>query len=89
MTEPLYAYDIPSLQPGDILLSTTSEKPSGWIRAATGSAYSHAMLYTYNTIVHADGDGVFSTNPQRRLFLESQSIVLRLRSPHNVDLNAV
>lgn len=89
MTGSLYTYDIPSLQPGDVLLSTTSEKPSGWIRAVTGSAYSHAMLYTYNTIVHADGNGVFSTNPQRKLFLKGQSIVLRLAAPHSVDLNAV
>lgn len=84
-----YTYDIPSLQAGDILLSTTEQKPSRIIRAATGSDFSHAMLYVRNMIIHADGDGVFTTNPQRRLFGKDASVVLRLRQPHSIDLKVV
>lgn len=82
----LYTYDIASLEAGDIILSTTSAKRSTWIRTATGSDFSHAMLYTNKTIVHAAGPGVFTINPQRQLFSRGQSVVLRLRQPHDCDL---
>ncbi|MBB5941911.1 YiiX/YebB-like N1pC/P60 family cysteine hydrolase [Xanthomonas sp. 3307] len=73
----LYTYDIPSLRKGDVILSTSPEKNSSVIRKVTKSPYSHAMLYVGKTIIHADGDGVFTTNPQRRLFPSGTSIVLR------------
>jgi len=74
---PLFTYDIPTLLPGDIILSTTDSEVSRTIRLATNCDYSHAMLYVRNTIVHADGGGVFTTNPQRRMFSKGQSVVLR------------
>ncbi|NMZ61657.1 hypothetical protein [Pseudomonas nitroreducens] len=73
----LYTYDIPTLMPGDIILSKNSSKQSIGIQKATASNYSHAMLYTEKTIVHADGGGVFTTNPQRKLFLMGESAVFR------------
>lgn len=82
----LYTYDIASLEAGDIILSTTAGKQSAWIRTATGSDFSHAMLYTNKTIVHAAGPGVFTINPQRQLFSLGQSVVLRVRQPHDCDL---
>lgn len=89
MANTLYTYDISSLRAGDVLLSTTQQKPSRIIRKATGSDYSHAMLYVHNTIIHAEGEGVFTTNPQRRMFPSGASIVLRLRDPSAVDLKKV
>lgn len=85
MDDVLYTYDIPTLQAGDILLSTTEQKPSKFIRKMTQSDYSHAMLYVHNTIIHAEGDGVFTTNPQRRMFPAGASTVLRLRESAGVN----
>lgn len=85
----LYTYDLPSLEVGDILLSTTEQLVSRVIRGVTRSDFSHAMLYVRNTIIHADGDGVFTTNPQRRFFSHGSSVVLRLIKPNSVDLDAV
>jgi hypothetical protein len=73
----LFTYDIPTLLAGDIILSTTDSDVSRAIRLATNCDYSHAMIYVRNNIIHADGGGVFTTNPQRRIFREGQSIVLR------------
>lgn len=75
----LFTYDIPTLLAGDIILSTTDSDVSRAIRIATNCDYSHAMIYVRNNIIHADGGGVFTTNPQRRLFREGQSIVLRYK----------
>lgn len=88
MKEKLFTYDLSKLEPGDIILSTTREKKSAGIRLATLSRFSHAMLYTHLSIIHADGDGVFSTNPQRRLFAGGDSIVLRAKKPESVNLVA-
>lgn len=74
---PLFTYDIPTLLAGDIILSTTDSEVSRTIRLATNCDYSHAMIYVRNTIIHADGGGVFTTNPQRRMFSKGQSVVLR------------
>lgn len=73
----LFTYDIPTLLAGDIILSTTDSEVSRAIRIATNCDYSHAMIYVRNTIIHADGGGVFTTNPQRRMFSKGQSVVLR------------
>ncbi|HJQ31286.1 MAG TPA: papain-like cysteine protease family protein, partial [Pyrinomonadaceae bacterium] len=49
-----------ALEPGDIILSTTNAGISRAIRAMTGSAVSHAMIYTGDggQVVEAVGDGV-------------------------------
>ncbi|TFZ45083.1 hypothetical protein E5C33_11465 [Stenotrophomonas maltophilia] len=74
-----HVLDLEVLQPGDIVLSTTSEKISRSIRFFTNSPYSHAMLYVGNSLIHADGDGVFSLNPQRRIVASDEIAVFRLR----------
>jgi len=75
-----HTYEISVLKPGDIILSTSPGKESQVIKKFTKSPYSHAMLYADKTIVHADINGVFTTNPQRRLFPDGTSLVLRLRN---------
>lgn len=89
MADVLYTYNIASLELGDIILSANSQKTSRIIRGVTGSDFSHAMLYTNKVIVHADHGGVFAANPQRFLFTDGQSVVLRLHRPHKYDLAAV
>lgn len=85
----LYTYELAKLKAGDIILSTTDSEVSRAIRIATSCDYSHAMIYTRNSIIHADGDGVFTTNPQRRLFKQGQSIVLRHKTETPTNLNKV
>jgi hypothetical protein len=87
--QPLFTYDLNSLRRGDIILSTTDEKPSRLIRLATKSDFSHAMLFTGKIVVHADGDGVFTANLQRRFFREGASIVLRLRNANESEINTI
>lgn len=66
-----------ALEPADVILSTQAEKRSSWIRFATKSPYSHAMLYTGNTIVHAVGRGVWTINPQRLQYAAGEVAVFR------------
>lgn len=48
-----------ALEPADLIVSTTSARLSRAIRSTTGSAVSHAMLYTgHGQVVEAIGDGV-------------------------------
>jgi len=47
------------------------------------------MIYVKNTIIHADGDGVFTTNPQRRMFKQGQSIVLRHKDADQGQLHNI
>jgi uncharacterized protein YycO len=50
---------VDALEPGDIILSTTSETVSRVIRGATGSEVSHAAIYVGNgEMAEALGDGV-------------------------------
>lgn len=84
----MHTYDISTLKRGDIILSTSAEKLSGIIRRATKSQYSHAMLYVKNTVVHADEDGVFTTNPQRKLFPANTSHVYRLQGVDDLAINS-
>lgn len=62
-----YLLDLSKLEPGDIILEKGTTKFSTVIKLATGSEYTHAMLYIGNTIMHALTDGVYSKNPQRLL----------------------
>lgn len=82
--------DLDVLEPGDIVLSTTGEAVSRSIRFLTNSPYSHAMLYVGNTLIHADGGGVFSLNPQRKIVGQGEIAVYRLRErPDDVAMTAV
>ena len=63
-----YILNIDKLQLGDIILESGNTKVvSSTIKNITRSHYSHAMLYIDRTIIHADGEGVYSKNPQRIL----------------------
>ena len=83
-----YVLDWKKLQPGDILLSRETLKLedvkrdirrlsdvciSKVIRLATG-AYSHAMVYFAQSIIHAEKPGVYSKNPQRECPLRVKMI---------------
>ncbi|URX62062.1 hypothetical protein KR767_18755 [Luteibacter anthropi] len=76
--EPRYTFDLSKLEPGDILLSTSRTLAGLAIRGATGTPWSHAMLYDNKLIIHADRDGVFTRNPQRCLFGKGEGAVYRL-----------
>lgn len=68
------------LKPGDIVLSSEPSLTSKIIRLSTLSNYSHAMLYVGNSLIHAEGKGIFSINPQRLLYtLDNNICVLRYK----------
>lgn len=68
------------LKPGDIILVGYNDDNSRKIQKATNSAYSHAMLYWYGSIVHATSDIVITENPSRMLFDEDEDVrILRLK----------
>lgn len=70
------------LDPGDIVLTTTTAAVSKAIRIATRSDISHAMVYVEDrSVIDATGEGVHARNTQRLFFEEECSIhVLRLRA---------
>jgi len=69
------------LQPGDVILTTTTAVISKTIKIATRSDISHAMVYAEDrSVIDATSEGVHSRNTQR-LFIEDECSVhvLRLR----------
>lgn len=84
----MFILDANRLRVGDIILTADQTLLSKGIRAATGGAFSHAMLYVADhSYIHSDGDGVHSGSTQRRLFSAlGDAAVLRLR---NADVSAV
>lgn len=75
-----YILNLDKLRMGDVILSSGSAKVSKAIMLATNSKYSHAMLYVGNSIIHADGSGIFSINPQRQIYKSKKDIlVLRFK----------
>lgn len=80
-----YLLDFNKLHIGDVILESGDTKyVSDAIKKVTKSQFSHAMLYTNHTLIHAEGGGVFSKNPQRILVSDSKHLkVLRLKG--NVD----
>lgn len=71
----------PTLQLGDIVLSTTPELISKGIRVVTKSEISHAMLYVEAySLIDSTGDGVHARNTQRTLWKDQCQVhVLRLK----------
>jgi hypothetical protein len=65
---PKYILNIPSLQPGDIVLTREKTLTSIGIQTLTACRYSHAAIYVGKTTIEATLEGVFSKNPQRLLF---------------------
>jgi hypothetical protein len=78
-----YLLDMEQLKQGDIVLEDGESKfSSNMIKKATSSKYSHAMIYTGHTLIHATTGGVFSKNPQRILKDKKSSFkVLRSKTP--------
>jgi hypothetical protein len=77
-----YKFNINCLQPGDIILVGYNDKNSREIQRRTNSKYSHAMLYWYDSIIHAS-DIVITENPSRMLFAEDESVcILRLKKEY-------
>ncbi|TMX69838.1 YiiX/YebB-like N1pC/P60 family cysteine hydrolase [Vibrio rotiferianus] len=77
-----YLLDVSQLEHGDIILESGSTKlVSGAIKRATNSEFSHAMVYTGHSMIHATTKGgVFSKNPQRLLVDKREALkVLRLK----------
>lgn len=74
-----YKLNLEVLKPGDIILVGYNDDNSRKIQKATNSSYSHAMLYWYESIVHAS-DIVITENPSRMLFEEDEEVcILRLK----------
>lgn len=75
-----YLLDLTKLESGDIILQSGSSKFSPVIKVATGSHFSHVMLYVDKSIIHALPDGVYSANPQRIIVTNKDDLkVLRLK----------
>lgn len=79
-TRPMRRLNEATLQIGDIILTTTTEKVSKAIRVATESDISHAMIYVeMHSIIDATADGVQARNTQRLIFDDKCAVyVLRL-----------
>lgn len=84
--------NIDVLQKGDIVLTTSLEKLSGWVRTGTRSDISHAMLYVARTsVIDSAGDGVQARNVQRLFYPDECAIyAMRLKNPATPEqINAV
>lgn len=70
-----------SLQLGDIILTTSTEKASAAIRTVTGSDISHAMVYVQShSVIDATMEGVQARNTQRLHYEDHLAVhVYRLR----------
>ncbi|MBW5891414.1 hypothetical protein IM880_04265 [Pectobacterium polaris] len=64
----MYIIDRDLLQIGDVVLTSAGTALSKGIRTFTKSDYSHAMIWVGGTLIHSDGDGVYSKNVDRLLF---------------------
>lgn len=75
-----FVLNLDVLMPGDIILEHGYKPQSYAIMIATGSHYSHAMLYEGSTIIEATGSGgVFSKVPNRFAVVNKDDLkVLRL-----------
>ncbi len=76
------------LKKGDIVLTTSPEKPSTYIKFVTSSDISHAMICVSNlSVMDATGEGVHARNPQKILYPDDCAIyILRLKEPLNDEL---
>ncbi|HEK0791940.1 TPA: hypothetical protein SMP82_001696 [Proteus mirabilis] len=90
--EGLYILDWGKLEVGDIILEHGYALHSSIICKATGSHYSHAMIYVGNTIIEATQKGrVFSKIPNRFTVKNINDLkVLRLKTPiPSVKMNKI
>lgn len=64
----MYIIDRNILKVGDIILTSANTSLSKGVRTFTKSNYSHAMIWVGGTLIHSDGEGVYSKNVDRLLF---------------------
>lgn len=76
----MYLIDYTKLEAGDVILTGSKSFIGAVVKVFTFSRFSHAMIWVDSTLIHSDGGGVYSKNPQRILFQKrSQVKVLRSR----------
>lgn len=81
-----YILNIQKLEPGDIILVGYNDEESRQIQERTNSLYSHAMLYWYDSLIHASSI-VITENPSRLLFEKDENVcVLRLNDEYRQEL---
>lgn len=76
----MYLVDYNKLEFGDIILTGNKSVVGTAVKIFTLSKFSHAMLWIGGTLIHSDGGGVYSKNPQRILFKNKSNVkVLRIK----------
>lgn len=76
----MFLIEYGKLVAGDIILTGGKSIAGVLVKVFTFSRFSHAMIWVDGTLIHSDGGGVYSQNPQRMLFTSrSQVKVLRLK----------
>jgi len=76
----MYLIDYRELEVGDIILTGSKSIPGIAVKIFTLSRFSHAMVWANGTLIHSDGGGVYSKNPQRILFEKKSNVkVLRMK----------
>lgn len=71
-----YILDVSKLRPGDVILVGYNDEKSRKIQQETNCDYSHAMLYWYDSVIHA-ADLIITENPSRMLFDEDEKVCVR------------
>lgn len=86
----MFLIEYEKLVAGDIILTGGKSTAGVLVKVFTFSRFSHAMIWVDGTLIHSDGGGVYSKNPQRMIFTSrSQVKVLRLKkrlSPRKRDI---
>lgn len=82
----MYLIPANELKKGDIILTAENSATSKIVRAATGSDFSHAILYVgSSSYIHSDANGVHSGNLQRLLFDTDKNVtILRVNCSEEV-----
>ncbi len=81
-----YKLNLNNILPGDIILVGYNTDEGREIQRRTKCDYSHAMLYWYDSIIHASGI-VITENPSRQIFNEDEKVcVLRLKNEYQQPL---
>ncbi|KFB88102.1 hypothetical protein CR62_06320 [Serratia grimesii] len=76
----MYLIDYRELEVGDIILTGSKSMAGIAVKIFTLSRFSHAMVWAGGTLIHSDGGGVYSKNPQRMLFSKKSNVkVLRMK----------
>lgn len=76
----MYLVDYEKLEIGDIILTGSKSIQGVAVKLFTWSKFSHAMIWVNGTLIHSDGGGVYSKNPQRMLFKSNSDVkVLRIK----------